>query len=39
MQISKTEFHDVIENARPEHLWKKNGNKWVLKKPIWEENK
>ncbi len=39
MQISQTEFHDVIENARPEHLWKKNGNKWVLKKPIWEENK
>ena len=39
MQIDKTEFHDVIEKARPEHLWKKNRNKWVLKKPIWEENK
>ena len=39
MQIDKTEFHDVIEKARPEHLWKKNRNKWVLKKPIWEANK
>mgnify|MGYP004341549973 CR=1 FL=1 len=24
------------ERSRPEHLWKKDGKEWKLKKPIWE---
>ena len=35
MNISKKKFYEIINKARPNHLWKKKKNKWVLKKPIW----
>jgi N-acetyl sugar amidotransferase len=37
MDISKELFWDVIDSWRSPHIWKKDGNKWVLKSPIWEE--
>lgn len=35
MNISSKEFNEVIEKARPNHLWKKVYGKWRLKFPIW----
>tara|TARA_Y100000310_G_scaffold336091_1_gene419741 strand:- start:352 stop:1566 length:1215 start_codon:yes stop_codon:yes gene_type:complete len=35
MQIDERQFQEVIEKSRPEHLWKKDGKEWKLKKPIW----
>lgn len=35
MQISRDEFDEVIEKARPDHLWKKENGEWVLRHPIW----
>lgn len=29
-------FWEVIESWRPEHLWERQGNEWVLRKPIWQ---
>lgn len=37
MDISKELFWDVIDSWRSPHIWKKDGNKWVLKSPIWEK--
>lgn len=36
MQISEQRFHDVIDSARPPHLWKKDNGVWKLRHPIWE---
>ena len=35
MNISSKKFNEVIEKARPNHLWKKVHGKWRLKHPIW----
>ena len=32
--ISEEHFHNVVDEWRPEHLWKKSSNNWVLKYPI-----
>ena len=37
LSLSETEFHDIIDAARPEHLWKRDvAGRWVLRQPIWE---
>ncbi len=38
MGISEQRFHDVIEEARTPHLWKRENGQWKLRKPIWEVN-
>ena len=35
MNITKKQFNETIDKARPKHLWSKKGNKWQLKNPIW----
>ena len=32
---SMKKFHEIIDKFRPEHLWKKENKKWVLKKAVW----
>ena len=32
--ISEEHFHNVVDEWRPEHIWKKTSNNWVLKHPI-----
>lgn len=34
--ISEGLFHQTIDKARPGHLWKKTGESWTLKNPVWE---
>jgi len=34
INISENKYWEIIDNARPKHLWKKDGNKWTLKNPI-----
>ena len=31
-------FKEIIDKARPNHLWKISNGKWQLKHPIWKEN-
>ena len=33
--IDEKKFHEIIDKFRPEHLWKKENKKWVLKKAVW----
>lgn len=35
IKISEDEYWDIINRARPRHLWKKNGNKWKLKNTVY----
>ena len=35
IDMSESEFHQVVERFRAEHLWEMEGNQWVLKKPVW----
>lgn len=35
--ITEEEVTEVIDSWRSDHLWKKSGNDWVLKRPVWEE--
>jgi N-acetyl sugar amidotransferase len=37
LKVSKEEFDEIINNARPNHLWNKVNNEWKLKQPIWKE--
>eukprot|EP01155_Anaeramoeba_flamelloides_P030824 Anaeramoba_flamelloidesa87600_49.p1 GENE.a87600_49~~a87600_49.p1 ORF type:complete len:406 (-),score=37.64 a87600_49:130-1347(-) len=37
LDVSKEEFDDIIDGARPDHLWEKENGIWKLKQPIWEE--
>ncbi len=30
--------HEILDSWRSPHIWKKMKNKWVLKKPIWQED-
>ena len=34
LKVSKEEFDEIINNARPNHLWNKVNNEWKLKHPI-----
>jgi N-acetyl sugar amidotransferase len=36
--ITDDEFHAVIDAWRSDHLWRKVGNGWELKRPIWQEH-
>lgn len=35
--ITKTEFTEIIDRNRPDHIWTKGSDSWVLKSPIWDE--
>jgi N-acetyl sugar amidotransferase len=35
--ITNEEFHAVIDGWRSDHLWRKVGNGWELKHPVWQE--
>lgn len=35
LNTNKEEFDSIVDSARPEHLWQKDGNDWILKHPIW----
>ena len=34
INISENEYWEIIDNARPNHLWKREGNRFVLKNII-----
>jgi len=36
MGISESRFHEVIDKARPPHLWEKKNGTWQLRHKIWE---
>ena len=31
LDISKNEYWEIIDDARPRHIWQRDGNKWKLK--------
>jgi len=35
VDTSEARFHELIDEARPEHLWKNNQGTWELRNPIW----
>ena len=37
LDVDEKTFYDVIDRARPDHIWKKENNNWKLRKPIWQE--
>jgi hypothetical protein len=37
MGISRERFNEVIDRARPPHLWENRNGEWVLRHRIWEE--
>ena len=37
MNISKEIFYETIDSFRPDHIWRKKGKKWELKKAVWHE--
>jgi len=34
--ITEEEFWEVVDSWRSPHIWKKDGNIWKVRKPIWE---
>lgn len=34
IEISETEFWNLIDQGRPEHLWEKKGGRWLLKHQV-----
>ncbi len=34
ISVSESEFWNIIDKFRPEHLWRKENNKWILKHTI-----
>jgi len=36
--INEDDFWEVIDSWRGEHIWKKDGNEWRLRKPVWEDS-
>jgi N-acetyl sugar amidotransferase len=37
MGITRERFNEIIDKARPPHLWKKEKGEWVLRHKIWGE--
>ena len=37
MKITKKKFLEIIDKARPAHLWKRRLGKWMLREPIWKQ--
>jgi N-acetyl sugar amidotransferase len=35
-EINEEEFHAVIDSWRSDHIWKREGDSWRLRTPIWE---
>lgn len=35
--ITEAEFHEVIDSWRSDHIWRRTGNGWELKHPVWED--
>lgn len=38
INISEEKYWDIIDSARPPHLWEKKNGKWLLKQAIWMQN-
>jgi N-acetyl sugar amidotransferase len=38
MGIRREQFNEIIDKARPPHLWKENNGEWTLMHTIWDEN-
>lgn len=38
VDLTESEFHEVIDSWRSDHLWKRENGKWALRFPIWECN-
>ena len=36
--ITDEQVHEVIDSWRSDHIWKKDGDIWKLRKPIWDES-
>ena len=34
ISMKKEEFQELCDKFRPEHIWEKKSNRWVLKKPL-----
>jgi N-acetyl sugar amidotransferase len=34
--ITEAEFEAVVDSWRADHIWKKEGGEWKLRKPVWE---
>jgi hypothetical protein len=32
--INEEQFWSVVDDWRPDHLWRKDGNDWVLRHPV-----
>jgi len=35
--LSDAQFHEAVDNWRSPHLWSKDGEKWLLKKKVWQD--
>ena len=35
MDITEQRFQEIVDSFRPEHLWRRDGNQWTLKHPVW----
>jgi len=33
--ITDSEFQELVDSWRSDHIWRKTGNGWELKKPVW----
>ena len=38
INLKESEFIQIIDSYRSDHLWEKRGSNWVLKNPIWSFN-
>jgi len=38
LDLSEENFHKIIDSFRPQHIWKKNKDKWELKQAVWMKN-
>ena len=34
LEITQEHFYNVVDEWRPDHLWKKSNDNWVLKYPV-----
>lgn len=34
-ELKESEFFEIVDSWRSDHIWKKNNGKWELKNPIW----
>ena len=37
LDLDEAEFHKIIDKFRPDHLWEKKNNKWILKNAVWKD--